>query len=294
MLPVKHLSKESFIKLVRYIKNDLGVKKIFFSQDLPLSETCKVPVTPFARIDICLTGEKHMRFACDGEIQDVFMKPGEMHYCPPLCWKLPLWDTSHTMSSLLFTPEYIRFTYINHDQSSTEHKHVPADVFYHTSKPLSLEGNVILNALNVHSASGSNPRIKIKLMEALLELTLDELENDHPRTYNKGHITWVRINQYLQDNFCYPINREHVAKELQLDPSHISRLFAEKGRGGFTATLRRLRMEHAAVLLKNTSMSVKEICNECGYLSSTFFISAFKKHFGVPPGKYRCQVTSPK
>lgn len=125
-------------------------------------------------------------------------------------------------------------------------------------------------------------------MQALLKLTLEEFENDHPRTFGKAHATWLRINQYLQENFYYPINRAHVAKEFKLNPSYLSRLFVEEGSGGFTATLRNLRMEHAAVLLKNTSMSVSEVCDECGYLSPTFFSSAFKNHFDMPPGKYRC------
>jgi AraC-like DNA-binding protein len=60
------------------------------------------------------------------------------------------------------------------------------------------------------------------------------------------------------------------------------------GEEGFNQTLRRLRLEHAALLLKNTHMSINEITDACGYLSSTYFIAAFKKYFRVSPGKYRC------
>jgi AraC-like DNA-binding protein len=35
------------------------------------------------------------------------------------------------------------------------------------------------------------------------------------------------------------------------------------------------------------NLTIDEITDTCGYFSSTYFISAFHKYFGVPPGKYR-------
>ena len=288
-MQVKHLSKESFIRLVRHFTDDLGVDKVYFSQKTPACATRKTPLLQFARIDIPLSGEKHMQFACDGKMQDVSLHPGELHYCPPLCWKLPLWDSLHEMASIVYFAEYIRFTYIKHDHASSVYEREGAHIFYHTAKPLSLEGSAVLHALDVYSESNSSSGAELPLMRALLKLSLEVLENDHSRTFGKAHVTWLRINQYLQENFYYPINREHVAENFKLNPNYISRLFAEEGNEGFNVTLRNLRMEHAALLLRNTPMSVSEICNECGYLSTTFFVSAFKKHFGVPPGKYRCR-----
>lgn len=292
MKQITHLSQESFIGLFRHIINDLGVKKVFFSQKTPVCKIRKTPVTHFARIDIPVSGKKHMQFAFDNEIQDIYMESGELHYCPPLCWKLPLWDSLHSMASIVYAPEYIRFTYIDHNHLSSVYEREGAHIFYHTAKPLSVAGHAVLHALNDFSEFSSNSGAEIQLMQALLKLTLEELENDHPRTFGKAHSTWLRINQYLQENFYYPINRAHVAKEFKLNPSYLSRLFVEEGTDGFNATLRSLRMEHAALLLKNTSMTVSEICDECGYLSTTFFISAFKNYFGMPPGKYRCHYQS--
>lgn len=288
MQHITHLSQESFVKLFGYILNDLNIRKVYLSQKAPACKSRKTPVTPFARIDIPLSGRKHMQFACNNEIQDINMQAGELHYCPPLCWKLPLWDSLHSMASIVYAPGYIRFTYINHDHLSSVYEREGAHIFYHTAKPLSPAGYATIHALNIYAESASDSGAEKELMQALLKLTFEELKNDHPRTFGKAHATWLRINQYLQENFYYPINRAHVAKEFDLNPSYVSRLFVEEGTDGFNATLRNLRMEHAALLLKNTSMSVAEICDECGYLSTTFFIAAFKNHFGIPPGKYRC------
>jgi AraC-like DNA-binding protein len=48
-------------------------------------------------------------------------------------------------------------------------------------------------------------------------------------------------------------------------------------------------MEHAAILLEQTDLTIDEITDICGYASSTYFIAAFHKHHGKPPGKYRLE-----
>ena len=103
----------------------------------------------------------------------------------------------------------------------------------------------------------------------------------------KGHATWLKINEYLDENFYYPINRASVADAFKINPSHLSRLFASEGSEGFNATLQRLRMQHSATLLKKSCMPIKEISEHCGYVSTIYFIAAFKKYHGIPPGRYR-------
>ena len=49
----------------------------------------------------------------------------------------------------------------------------------------------------------------------------------------------------------------------------------------------KMRLELGERLLKETELSVKEIAGKCGYGSVEYFIRLFKKHHGVPPGKFR-------
>lgn len=48
-----------------------------------------------------------------------------------------------------------------------------------------------------------------------------------------------------------------------------------------------LRLDYAAELLANTSMTALEICSAVGYDSFSYFIKQFRKKFGVTPHKYR-------
>lgn len=54
----------------------------------------------------------------------------------------------------------------------------------------------------------------------------------------------------------------------------------------FSDLLGQRRMEHASKLLRS-GMSVKEVCNACGYSHSSSFSRRFKQHFGQLPGEYR-------
>ena len=243
-------------------------------------------MTNESRLDIPLSGLKHISFASGGKISESVMKPGELHYCPPLHWKYPQWDYLHEMSSIIYYSTHIRFTYINFNHLDSFYDSHAATIYYHTAKPLSEAGNAILRALNLLSEHSNKAGI-IDLITGLLKITLEELKEDKQISSNKANQTKLRIIHYIQENFNSPINRAHVAQVFNLTPSYVSRLFMGNDEEGFNPMLRRLRLEHAVLLLKNTNMSIEEITDACGYLSSTYFIAAFKKHFGMPPGKYR-------
>ncbi|OQA83809.1 MAG: HTH-type transcriptional regulator GadX [Lentisphaerae bacterium ADurb.Bin242] len=118
-------------------------------------------------------------------------------------------------------------------------------------------------------------------------MSLAALRQDQEKAPDKSNQTFLRLDNFLHENYLHGITRESVAKEFRLTPSYVSRLYAEFGEGSFHETLRRLRMEHAVVLLKNTTLSIDEITVACAYSSTTFFIAGFKRIYGVPPGRFR-------
>ena len=284
---VEAFSKESFLELLGYIINNIGVRDVFFSQKTPTVHPKSISTPAEARIDITLSGKKHMIFPDGNDIKDMFLLPGQIHYSPPIYWKLPLWDSFHEMAAIVIRKDIIRLTYIKHDERNMSYSGCKVDIFYHTNWPIGNAGAAIVKSLNILADSPNKSGAEKDLLNGLLKLIYQELKIDQPKLYGKAHLTWLKISQYLHENFYYPINRAHVANIFKLNPSHLSRLFAQEGNEGFNATLQRLRMEHATLLLKNTNMTLDEITEKCGYLSTTFFIATFKKHFGLTPGAYR-------
>lgn len=284
-LHVEHKSRQNFIDVLQYVLTRIKPGKIFFSgrELLPGGPVC---LLPYACMDIPLSGLKHMVFSTTGELHDIMMTPGEIHYCPPMCWKRPFWDSPHEMSSIVINPDYIRITYIELLEPQIDSFAMSASIFYHTSHPLGKTGKAIVQALNIMAESGNDTGASA-LMISLLEIVLQELMEDKPVNNRKAHDTWLQICHYLRDNCQSPINRAHVAQLFNLNPSYISRLFSSEGGETFNSMLRRLRLEHAAMLLQTTRLNIDEVADRCGYLSSTFFISTFKQQYGMPPGAYR-------
>ena len=191
------------------------------------------------------------------------------------------------MTSLVYMPKYIRITYINHDDSeNNRYEREAANIFYHTANPMSSTGMMIIHALNNYAGLDSASNAGTDLLQALFKLTAEEIANDSQRAFSKAHVTWMHAAQYVQEHFTEPINLGHVAMELGISREYLSRLFVREGGENFNIALKRLRMEHAALLLRSTNTGIKEICEQCGYQSLTFFTSSFKRSFGISPGQY--------
>lgn len=72
-----------------------------------------------------------------------------------------------------------------------------------------------------------------------------------------------------------------------LSGSHFQRLYKKHFGNSFTEELISFRMERAKYLLKNTSMSVQRIAEECGYTNSAHFMRQFKDRERKSAGQYR-------
>ena len=80
------------------------------------------------------------------------------------------------------------------------------------------------------------------------------------------------------------------AGQAGVSPSRFSRLFKEGG-ASFGAARRGLRMEQASELLRQGSLPVWRVAQECGYRSASHFVQAFRQAFGKTPAEYRKAAT---
>ena len=51
----------------------------------------------------------------------------------------------------------------------------------------------------------------------------------------------------------------------------------------------RVRLAKAAELMCSSNAAISEIAVRCGYSNQFHFSRAFKKHYGIPPQKWRAQ-----
>ena len=93
--------------------------------------------------------------------------------------------------------------------------------------------------------------------------------------------------EYIQRNYMKPIGLEEISEMLGFNLSYFSALFKKETGKNFLEYLTEVRIANAKELLRETNLSVAEICNRVGYLDQKHFIATFKKYAGIKPREFR-------
>ncbi len=93
--------------------------------------------------------------------------------------------------------------------------------------------------------------------------------------------------EYIQKNYMNPIGLEEISAMLGFNLSYFSALFKKETGKNFLEYLSGVRIANAKELLRETNLSIAEICNRVGYLDQKHFIATFKKYAGIKPGEFR-------
>ncbi len=78
-----------------------------------------------------------------------------------------------------------------------------------------------------------------------------------------------------------------LAAQLDVDRSTLFRHFRAAYGISPKQYIERRRFRKACALLRETSLSIKEIAATCGFVDVCYFSRSFQKRFGVPPGRWR-------
>lgn len=100
--------------------------------------------------------------------------------------------------------------------------------------------------------------------------------------------------EYIKKNYSYGITVQQIADYLNLDRSHLFRLF--KGETGMSVQeyLLKYRLDRALLLLRTTDMNVRETMYSCGFNDLPNFSRQFKRVYGLSPGAYRREFNLPR
>lgn len=84
-----------------------------------------------------------------------------------------------------------------------------------------------------------------------------------------------------------PLSRGAVARAAGVSPRHLERLFLAETGARWSDVYRRLRLDHAARLLRQSPLSLTQIAYATGFSSPGHFSRAFRAAHGLPPGAWR-------
>ncbi|WP_332238686.1 helix-turn-helix transcriptional regulator [Sporolactobacillus sp. KGMB 08714] len=121
------------------------------------------------------------------------------------------------------------------------------------------------------------------------ELFLDLLQYVQLPAVQESSVTKIalKVERYLRDHFDMKITNTNLAQQFHIHPNYIGRCM--KQTIGITPMkyLNQVRIEEAKKRLLNTTLSIKQIADQCGFQNVYYFSNLFKKVIGMPPMHYR-------
>lgn len=163
--------------------------------------------------------------------------------------------------------------------------------------------NIIYSAADIFSVRAEIPDRSICLEEFQrrceqcgrvedLFVSLKTFQNSYlqelSRKRNEDTVRPIRkAKLYIQNHYGEAITLEEVCSEVGLSASYFSSLFKKTEGVGFVKYLTNIRMEQAKILLRESNLSLTEICQKVGYTDQKHFTRTFEKHTGIRPGVYR-------
>lgn len=120
--------------------------------------------------------------------------------------------------------------------------------------------------------------VSVPKTETDTEITAQQTKNEQ----RLGNIV-----TYIHQHYMEKITLAEIAQRENLSMTYLSHLFKKEMQMSFQEYVSSLRLEHAALLLRNTSMSLTEICIESGFSECKYLNRHFQKAFHMTPGEYR-------
>lgn len=99
------------------------------------------------------------------------------------------------------------------------------------------------------------------------------------------------IKKYVQSNYLEPIKISDISDRLNVNRSHLYRIFKSETGMGVEDYIINVRMNHARVLLVDTELPVATVSTMVGYKNYTTFFKRFKQTTGLTPLEFRNQNT---
>lgn len=125
----------------------------------------------------------------------------------------------------------------------------------------------------------------LRLLDCLVEHYLVELPGDGGSVSDEGRLQ--QIFQYVNQNYRESVGLSHLAEQMYVSPSTLSRFFKKETGMGFVEYVNAVRIHAAALELENTDENVTKISVNCGFSNLSVFNRAFRERHGVSPSEYR-------
>ena len=146
---------------------------------------------------------------------------------------------------------------------------------------------------NIRNCNAQGPMRNLLIQSRVLELLALEIEqfsslsstdeSIRPDDADKLH----KLKEYLDVNFLTELSLAQLSRICLLNEFKVKKGFKQLFGTTVFSYVRKLRMEYAGQLLRNSAVSIDDVADRLGYEHAQHFSIAFKKYTGVTPSQYQ-------
>ena len=132
--------------------------------------------------------------------------------------------------------------------------------------------------------------MSIRLMLSYLCLHIlktSQRSNERFPAYEATNPVVHQTLQYILYNFRKKITMQELGDKAHVSPNHLALLFKQSTGTTCMQMIADLRMQYALKLLENPSLSIETISEQSGFSAVSYFISVFRKRYGITPKEYQ-------
>ena len=111
-----------------------------------------------------------------------------------------------------------------------------------------------------------------------------------PGTVRHRTQLYTEAIRIVEAEYASDLELDDIARRVASSRRQLQRAYAEIGGTTFREHLTRVRMERAAGLLANGSLTVREVARRVGYRQPAQFAKTVRRHLGSVPSAYRTRM----
>ena len=96
-----------------------------------------------------------------------------------------------------------------------------------------------------------------------------------------------RALRFTRDHFREPLGVKQMAGEAGMSREHFTRIFTRSTGETPAASLQRMRLDEATLLIRDTDLPLSEIAMRSGFYSSRHLMRTFQRVHGASPSSFR-------
>jgi AraC family transcriptional regulator, exoenzyme S synthesis regulatory protein ExsA len=229
-----------------------------------------------------LEGEK--KFSATNE--DLYIQKGNILFFQTGCYSMNESIDSDYRSMVFFFNEKLLKEFVNQHVTLFENTNtqIPTPALLLRSTPTFEKFVDSLIPYFESKTTYLNQFLKLKFQELLLHLIeIDKSGQLKTILFNIHQRQKTDLVYLLNEYYLKPLTINELAKLSGRSLSIFKRDFEQQFKTSPAAWIKQKRLEHAALLLKNTNQNISEISQAIGYQSVSHFIKAFKAIYNFTP-----------